>query len=123
MFEKSGHGIENSSVAVLVVIILILPGWLKNDLAFADQTLVRTVTQEQSSPAAQGDDGEYHTPLAGEPFQTTSVGQDIYIPGRDRGNRTVLILGGSLFAPKQGDTGCTPIFAFYLKRMWEDARA
>ena len=122
MFEKSGHRIENFLFAIFVVIILILLGWLKNDLAFGDQTLVRTVAQEQSSPAAQTDDGEYHTPLAGEPFHTTFMGQDIYVPGGDRGNRTVLILGGSLSTPKQGDTGGTPIFAFYLKRMWEDAR-
>jgi hypothetical protein len=122
MFEKSGHRIENFSFAIFVVIILILPGWLKNDLAFADQTLVRTVAQEQSSPAAQSDDGEYHTPLAGEPFYTTFLGQDIYVPGGDRGNRAVLILGGSLSTPKQADTGGTPIFASYLKRMWGDTR-
>ena len=102
MFEKSGHRIENFSFAIFVVIILILPGWLKNDLAFADQTLVRTVTQEQSSPAAQSDDGEYHTPLAGEPFHTTFIGQDIYVPGRDRGNQDGLDTRGKPVCAEAG---------------------
>ena len=78
-------------------------------------------------PAAYADDadaagGEYHTPIAGEPVQTTVMGRSIEIPGRDRSNQAVLNLGGTLYAPKLGDNFGYPLFALYLKRVREEGR-
>lgn len=68
------------------------------------------------------DDGSYRTPLAGEPFHTTFLGRTVDIPRRDRGNQRAVTLGGTLYLPELGDTPGYPIFNFYLKRTWQNAR-
>lgn len=68
------------------------------------------------------DDGSYRTPLAGEPFHTMFLGRTVDIPRRDRGNQRAVTLGGALYLPDLGDIPGYPIFNFYLKRTWEDAR-
>jgi hypothetical protein len=40
------------------------------------------MAQGESGPGAQSEDGEYHTPLAGEPFHTTFRGKpSIFLAG------------------------------------------
>jgi hypothetical protein len=106
----------------MLLIILIFFGWAKIDYAFADQTPAKIIAQGESGPAAQSEDGEYHTPLAGEPFRTTFMGKTIDIPRRDRANQTALMVGGIVYTPNLGNTAGVPIFALYLKRMRKDAR-
>lgn len=114
--------IEHFSVAILLLILLILPFWPKQEFAFAEGAPPQTIASGPSEPAQQANDGEYHTPLAGEPFQLNFMGRSIVIPGRDRGNLTSLELGGTVHFPELADTTLDPIFALYLKRTWERAR-
>ena len=64
----------------------------------------------------------YHTPLAGEAGRATFLGYPVELPALDRGHMTSLTLGGSLLAPKQGDTSGVPFAALWLRRVWEDSR-
>ncbi|NVN91332.1 MAG: porin [Desulfuromonadales bacterium] len=72
--------------------------------------------------AASGEATEYHTPLAGEPFQTIFMNRQIDIQAQDRGHVTALSLGGAFYSPKQGATSATPIGALFLKRVWQESR-
>jgi hypothetical protein len=44
------------------------------------------------------------------------------IPAVDRSHMTAITLGGSLLVPDQGSTPGVPVFALYLRQVWEDAR-
>lgn len=112
----------NFPLVFLLVIPSIFPEWSKNGYGFAEEAPAETVAQEEKGTGTQSDDGEYHTPLAGEPFHTIFFGHPIDIPRRDRGNQTALELGGGLYAPNLGDTAAFPILALYLKRMRADIR-
>ena len=119
--EKIAHVIKHLLPVMPFITALILAGWLDPHCAFAEQASAETPAHEEKDQGAPPD-GEYHTPLAGEPFHTTFMGQSVDVPRRDRGNQTALILGGTVYAPNYGDTSAIPIFALYLKRMQEDAR-
>lgn len=58
----------------------------------------------------------YHTPLAGEPFVTTLLGERVVVPRRDRANNLSLSLGGALFVPSSAGTDGLPIAALYWRR-------
>ena len=62
------------------------------------------------------DHGEYHTPLAGEPYQAEVGGKSISIPAKDRDNVRAINLGAAFFTPKVGDDWGLPFGAFYWKR-------
>ena len=81
-----------------------------------------TLATVQPAGAEEPQGGEYHTPLAGEPFKTTFMGENVDVPKRDRGNVTALTLGGTFYTPKQGSIAGSPIAALYLKRDWETSR-
>ena len=74
---------------------------------------------EPLPPTTRGS-GAYVTPLAGEPFKTVFMGQEINIPARDRNDLTALTLGGTVYFPRQGDNMGSPLFALYLKRKWDE---
>jgi len=122
ILERIAYRIKRFLPFLLLFIILIFLRSPKNDCAFAEEPPAKPIAPGERGPGAQSEDGEYHTPLAGEPFHTTFRGQAIDIPRRDRGNQTALILGGAVYAPSSGDTAGLPVFALYLKRMREDAR-
>jgi len=101
-------------ITTLVVTVLILcPCWRDQGIAIADQ---------HTDLSVSGESPEYHTPLAGEPFDTVFLGKPVHIPVRDRGNVNALMLGGIYYSPNQGDTFGTPFGALYLKRVWEKSR-
>ncbi len=122
MLEKIVYRMEHFSFGMPLIVIFIFLGWSKPDWAIAEPASAETLAQEERGTKAPRDDGEYHTPLAGEPFHTAFMGQAIDIPRRDRGNQSALILGGTIYAPSYGDTAGIPIFSLYLKRTREDAR-
>jgi hypothetical protein len=101
---------------------LIFPFCSKYDLVFADQEHSQTTHSEPDEPTVKKNNKEYHTPLAGEPFHLEIMGRGIDIPARDRGNQGSLDLGGIIYAPDITDTTLIPIFALYIKQMWEKAR-
>ena len=92
--EEIFAAIEHLPIFSLVLALLILPFWSKHDLAFADQEQLQGIHSEPNGPASKKTDGEYHTPLAGEPFHLEFMGRSIDIPARDRGNERSLELGG-----------------------------
>jgi hypothetical protein len=67
------------------------------------------VAEEGSGGAA------YHTPLAGEPREVEFMGERVSIPAIDRAHMNAITVGGSLLAPRQGDTRGVPIVALYLR--------
>ena len=107
---------------MLLAGILLCPAWTRNGYTDDGPAGAPAVVQGEEDAAADGEAAEYHTPLAGEPYQTVFLGRTVDIPARDRGQTTALTLGGTYYTPKQGNTFCTPIFALYLRRMWEDSR-
>ena len=66
--------IEHFSLYILLLILLILPFWSIQELAFAEQEPTQTTASGPSDPAPQDSDGKYHTPLAGEPFHLNFMG-------------------------------------------------
>ena len=107
---------------ILLLMLLILASWSKQKLAFAEQDPTQTLASGPSEPAPQNTDGQYHTPLAGEPFHLHFMGRSIVIPARDRGNLTSLELGGTAYFSELADTTFDPLFALYMRRTWENAR-
>lgn len=84
-----------------------------------------TATAGETQPtgrAALPEAGEYHTPLAGEPYRATLLGHDVDIPARDRDNVLAFTAGGSFFTPQVGDEWGFPFAAFYVKHRWDDSR-
>lgn len=73
--------------------------------------------------AAVADDDSYRTPLAGEPFATTLLGEQVSVRGRDRANILSLSLGGALFVPSSAGTDALPIAALYWRRETAAARS
>ena len=73
------------------------------------------------APDVRGQDGEYHTPLAGEAYLTEVAGKPVSIPARDRDYVRSLNLGGVFFSPQVGDEWGVPFGAFYWfknKEQW-----
>jgi len=89
--------------------------------ACADELLVAASSTE-TVPVPTGNNDEYHTPLAGEPYHTVFMGQPVDVPAQDRGHVTALTLGATYYIPSQGDTSGSPIFSLYIKRIWEESR-
>ncbi len=114
--------IEHFSLPILLLILLILPFWSKQELALAEQETTQTVASGPGEPAPQDIDGKYHTPLAGEPFRLNFMGRSIVIPARDRGNLTSVELGGAFYFSELTDTTVEPLFALYMRRTWEQSR-
>ena len=114
--------IEHFSLPILLLILLILPFWSKQEFAFAEQEPTQTVGSGPGEPAPHNTDGKYHTPLAGEPFHLEFMGRSIVIPARDRGNLASLQLGGTFYFSELTDTTVEPLFALYMRRTWEQSR-
>lgn len=68
-----------------------------------------------STATATVDDGEYHTPLAGEPLHTVVFGREVDLEARDRGRTFALNLGANYVNIQGGDSSTTPVFAGYGK--------
>lgn len=68
-------------------------------------------------------DDTYHTPLAGEPFETTVFDRKVVIERRDRSRMVAVTLGGAAYSPKIGDTVATPMLAVFIKYIWNDPKA
>jgi len=110
-------------IGILILVgILLYPGWTKHGIAFADQTAEAPDLQEEGVGAASSEAAEYHTPLAGEPLHTVVLGRPVDILARDRGHLTAFTLEGIFYTPRQGNTAATPVGAVYVKRMWEESR-
>jgi hypothetical protein len=107
---------------VLLLTLLILPFWSKQEFAFAEEETTQTEASGASEPAPQDTDGKYHTPLAGEPLHLSFLGRNFVVPARDRGNLTSVNLGGTVYFPELTDTNVEPLFALYIRRTWERAR-
>ena len=71
---------------------------------------------------ADADDGLYHTPLAGKRLETEIFGEKVLVEARDRGNVKAVSLGAVGFTPNIGGETVLPMFAFYLKLTWPNAR-
>ena len=110
------------SLPILLLILLILTFWSRQELAFAEQDPTQTLASEASEPAPQDTGRKYHTPLAGEPFHLDFMGRSIVIPARDRGNLASLQLGGTFYFSELTDTTVEPLFALYMRRTWEQSR-
>lgn len=65
----------------------------------------------------------YQTPLAGEPFSTTLLGQRLELARRDRANTLDITLGGTLYFPTLGSTDALPIAALYWRKENEQYRS
>jgi len=109
-------------ISLVLAGTLLSPNWTKHGIALAGQKAEESASQEEREAARSDEAAEYHTPLAGEPFQTVIMGKSLDILARDRSRVTALILGGEFYTPKQGETSGTPIGAFYVKRVWEKSR-
>lgn len=77
-------------------------------------------TETAAAPTRNSD--EYHTPLAGEPYQKVFMGQLVDVPAQDRARVTALVLGATYYTPSQGNSSGSPIFDLYIKRVWEESR-
>jgi hypothetical protein len=76
-----------------------------------------------SEPAAEkqvlpsdAEQPRYRTPLAGEKYTLTLLGEKYIIPERDRSNTLALMLGGVYYDPPLGDTSASPMAALYWRR-------
>ncbi len=76
-----------------------------------------------SSPCRAAGDGEYHTPLAGEPGRVTLMGRRVEIQAVDRARMNSITLGASLLEPPQGQTSALPVAAFIHRRVTERSHA
>lgn len=65
----------------------------------------------------------YHTPMAGEPFSTSLLGERVTVKARDRSNNLALSLGGALFVPSAAGTDGLPIAALYWRHETERIRS
>jgi len=68
-------------------------------------------------------DDTYHTPLAGEPFETTVFGEKATVEARDRANTRALSLGVTLYTPTLASTDALPIAALYWRKETEQYRS
>lgn len=109
-------------VSLLVAGTLLSPCWPKHAIALAGQKTEAPAIRKKMQTTAPGEIAQYHTPLAGEPFETVIMGKSLRIPAQDRTRVTALTLGGAAYIPEQGKTSATPIGALYLKRVWEKSR-
>ncbi len=114
--------VEHFSIPIFLLVLLILPLWSEHEYVFAEQEETQTLASGPSEPVPQETDGEYHTPLAGEPLHLNFMGRSIVIPARDRGNLTSLELGAISYFPALSDTNLAPLFALFMRRTWEKAR-
>lgn len=89
-------------ISMLLAGILLCLAWTRNGCADAGPASATAIAQEGEATAADGEAEKYHTPLAGEPYQTVFLGRTVDIPARDRGQVSCLTLGGTYYTPKQG---------------------
>lgn len=75
-----------------------------------------------SGGVAGGGGTEYRTPLAGEAREVEFMGEKIAIPAVERSHMNAVTVGGSLLAPRQGNTRALPIAALYLRHYGEAYR-
>lgn len=74
------------------------------------------IAASSGSQAGEGrGEDVYRTPLAGEPREVEFMGERVSIPAVDRAHMNAITVGGSLLAPRQGDTRGVPIAALYLR--------
>lgn len=74
-------------------------------------------------PVAPGErEGEYRTPLAGEAGEGIFMGKRYAIPAVNRSDMVAITVGGSYLDPDQGGTPGFPFAAFYVRKVWDDAR-
>ena len=116
MFNRN-ETVMRSMITFLVLFCFVLVG---AEGSCADE-LLATASPTETVPAPTGNNDEYHTPLAGEPYHTVFMGQPVDVPAQDRGHVTALTLGATYYTPSQGDTSGSPIFALYIKRVWEES--
>lgn len=64
----------------------------------------------------------YHTPLAGEEFETIFWGKHIKIPARDRTEVLALSVGSSFYIPEIGNQPAVPFAALYYHKYWEEEK-
>lgn len=74
-------------------------------------------------PSAASDPSPYRTPLAGEPFSGSLLGERITIPERNRANNLALSIGWALFLPSAAGTDGLPIAALYWRHETERFRS
>lgn len=77
----------------------------------------------EGATEAGGDAAQYRTPLAGEARELEFMGERVAIPALDRSHMNAVTFGGSLLAPRQGDTRALPIAALYLRHYGETYRS
>ncbi|GEM_PF-194255 len=124
----SGTGIANisfkcilsiSTISLLAASVHISPALAGNSAATSADNINPPIGIKTVTPS--GETG-YRTPLAGEPYDTVIMGETVKIPPADRNNVTAITVGGELYAPKQGKSVLTPLYAFYFKRVWATSR-
>ncbi|HSR10863.1 MAG TPA: porin [Thermodesulfobacteriota bacterium] len=91
-----------------------MPAWV------AGQAL--PAAEGEAPPLSRKEAAPYRTPLAGEPYETTLLGEKIDVPARDRGNISSVNLGLTVYSPNQGDTSVLPMGAYYLRGTRDDGR-
>ncbi|HQB39991.1 MAG TPA: hypothetical protein PL053_12060, partial [Deltaproteobacteria bacterium] len=71
-------------LSLILVGTFLCPDWLKGGIAIAGQKVDVTAPQEESGNVVAGEAGEYHTPLAGEPFKTIFMrgGGTVYLTNK-----------------------------------------
>ncbi len=91
-------------------------------LTFLPSAQAAVPSKDVGSIAADAGQAEYRTPLAGEPYVLTLLGEQIVIPPRDRANQLALTLGGTFFSPAVGNTDALPFAALYWRRESQRSR-
>lgn len=84
--------------------------------------LAGSARAQDAAPVAstsQTSDGEYHTPLAGEPLQTEVFGTKVDVAARDRSAVQAAVLGAELYSPRIGNDRDDFLFALYFLRRWD----
>lgn len=98
---------------------LLLPLLLWTALLLRAPTLPALAQEPADTAPVRSDglpeaDGEYHTPLAGEPLTVDIFGERIELAARNRGDTVAVTLGATAFTPNIGGTTTIPIGAVYL---------
>jgi len=120
MIMLDNHKIFMRSIITFLVVFCF--GIAGAECACAGELLEVASSPTETAMAPTGSGDKYHTPLAGEPYHTVFMGQPLDVPAQDRTNVTALTLGATYYTPSQGDTSGSPIFALYIKRVWDESR-
>ena len=77
-----------------------------------------------AAPSGGEEEGaEYRTPLAGEAREVLFLMEHVSIPAIDRSHMNAITVGGTLLAPRQGETRGLPLAALYLRHFGERYRS